>query len=393
MSGQLNGPQRDEPQAGEQEEIAESCQPKPAPLRTKLTILLVTLVIALGVPEVAVRILAPGYAYLRFSDSVTGSYPIGERGISFGQHQVVEPKQPGEIRLAMLGDSVMWGHSLPFEATIPVQVESKLRAARPDIPWRCVNLASPGNAPTLRKKYFVSNLESWPVDGVIYQFHLNDIAASEEELDQLVQRVSPGIGGLLEDNCRVLRIQYLRYSAFLAFLDRKAGDIYRKRHGLLDPAVEGLTTSSGLAACCDSEEIRSRWDSQFRAMAEVKAVCDRRGIPFRVYLFPVTEHLSDDPRDNILCYDRSKFTVDPYKRFEEYLEKFNLNGRHLFEIVKVERDAMLAGKKPYDRLFYMQDNVHPNKRGAEIFANVIVEDILSGELIRLPDQSSSAGGN
>lgn len=352
-----------------------SSRRQPLSRKKKLLYSLVIQLIVVGGAEIMVRKCAPEYTHVRNSGTVTGGYPIGNRGE--GQHLVVAPKEPGEIRLAMLGDSVMWGYLLSLDDTIPSQVQARLGAARGDIHWRSINLANRGNAPTMRRDFFVEKLDTWPVDGVVYQFHLNDLGGSVGQLRSLVRNTTPGFRGLFEHRCRALRESYFRMSAIYAFLENKLRMLrYR------------LATRRPGDASFDSEEIRHRWDAQFQALADMNAVCDRRGIAFRVYLFPLSHHLSDDPRDNIKNFDLNNCTVDPYKRFDEYLDKYNLNGRHLFDVVKADRDAMLAGKKPYNRLYSVFDHNHPNKRGAELFADAIVEDILDGELVTVPSPST-----
>jgi len=71
-------------------------------------------------------------------------------------------------------------------------------------------------------------------------------------------------------------------------------------------------------------------------------------------------------------------TVDAYARFEMYLEKYGLSGRHLLDPIKKLRQAMLAREIDYDWLYFPLDTNHPNQRGAHIFADAIVADILDG---------------
>jgi hypothetical protein len=162
-----------------------------------------------------------------------------------------------------------------------------------------------------------------------------------------------------------------------AFVEERIKQFRYWWHRNDDPAIRGM------AACGDSEEIRARWDTQFQALADMKAACDARGIGFRVYLFPVTESLSDDPRDNTNYYDLSRFTVDPYARFEEYCTKYGLSCRHFLDAIKDRRDAMLAGEEPYDRLYCPYDDNHFNERGAEILATEIAKDVLLGRIPEL----------
>lgn len=347
-------------------------------LRKKILFLIIFFTLLFGIPEAAIRIFLPQYAYLQFSETLTGGRPVGQRGGNDFEHLVYEPRQPREIRFAMLGDSVMWGCGLSEEDSIPAQVQRKLREKRPDIPWRCVNLAGQGVTPASRRDQVLADIDKWPVDAVIYQFHLNDVAWTDDQLTQKAMKVDGGFSGLFRNGGQVLRVKYLRASALLAFIEQQAKMLYRYANGPFDPAT------SGLASGADSDVIRARWDQQFAAMADVKAACDRLGRGFRVYVFPQAEFLSADPRDNLEYYDRSKITVDPFQRFDDYCSKYNLPGRHLFREVKAQRDAMLSGGKPYNRLFFTIDTNHPNPRGAEIFADAIVEDILSGRVLPIP---------
>lgn len=353
--------------------------------RKKLLFLLIIFSFILLIPELATRILAPEFARLRFTKDLTGGHPIGARGSEHHYHLVLEPRKPNEVRIAFLGDSVIWGCGLALEDTIPKQAEAKLRAARPDIFWNFVILADQGVTPVFTRDKFnvLDKIPDWPIDALIYQFHLNDVAFDEEEAQRrTVSRMQPGIRGLFANGGQQLRVSYLRMSAFAAWLEQKSKDLYRAANGPFDPLT------SGLAAVCDTPEVRDRWDRQFTALSQMKAVCDQRRIPFRVYNFPTTELLSDDPRDNIENIDKSKVVVDPYQRFTEHCARFGLTGRTLINEVRAVRREMLDGKRPYNRLYLPIDTNHPNEKGAEIFADAVVEDILAGRIVTLPPQAA-----
>lgn len=339
-------------------------------IRKKLLFLIVPVFVLIAVGEMSVRLIAPRFAHMRFSRELTGGYPIARRGADYrGGEEIVEPKAPDEIRLALFGDSVMWGYSLPIEKSVPVLVEAKLNANGAGPRFRCINMAGMGRMPTLTRDWFLERLGSWQIDAVIYQFHLNDLAWPEKKTRGVEkQRSAPSV---FDHYGREIRGRYLRYSALFAFLEERIRQFGYWWHRSDDPAIRGM------AACCDSEEIRERWETQFGALAEMKEACDRLGIGFRVYLFPVTESLSDDPRDNNKYYARSKFTVDPYARFDEYCAKYGLSSRHLLDTIKSKREAMLAGEQPYNRLYCPYDDNHPNQTGADIFAEEIVRDVLS----------------
>ena len=371
-------PERHDSQSANGKLVSAEKQVHPSPIkvdvRKKLLFTAVILAATFGVPEALVRFLAPEYAHMRFGPGVTGSYPVGDRGGASQAEWLSKPRESNRIRIAMLGDSVMWGYALPMEQTIPVLVQQQLQECRSDLKWRTFNVAGIGHAPSLQRKYIIDNIDRWQMDAIIYQFHLNDVAVEAKKLETLRREADH----LFADNAAVLRIRYLAHSALFSFTQHQMRRIYYSTRPLSSPEAMDL------AAVADSEEIRQRWDIQFQAMADVKAACDRRHIQFRVYLWPTMEFISDHPRDNLFRVNRSEFQADPFKRFDEYLAKYGLKGRHLLEIVRNERRAMMAGEVPYDRLYYLADTNHPNQRGAEVFAAEIAKDILSGNVLKLP---------
>lgn len=347
-------------------------------LRKKACFAFVVFGILFLIPETLTRIIAPEYERLRFGPGLTSGFDIGQRGANYGYEKALGPKQPGEIRFAMLGDSVMWGFGLPIEQTIPARVEARLQAARPELVWRCINLAGMGTTPGLRKDFVLQNLDDWHADAIIVQFNLNDVGWDDREYVQRQVDATPGVAGLFSNGGIRLRQRYLRLSAFLALIEEKCKQAIVRARPPRDPEAIGL------AANCDSPEIRARRDYQFEALAEIKRACDARGMGFAVYLYPDSERLSDDPRDNVFNVDKRRFTVDPYARFDDYMKRFELPGHHIFDRIKSEREAMLAGRKPWVRLYHIQDSNHPDATGADIMAEEIVADILAGRLVRVP---------
>lgn len=349
--------------------------------RKKVLFTLVVFAVIAAVPELLTRSLAPQFVNYRSTKEFTGGYPIGLRGADFGYALAATPKPSGEIRLVLVGDSVMWGCGLPLGDTIAVQTERKLNAVFRGWTFRCINFAGMGTTPALRRDYLLEQIKRIPIDALIYQFNINDVGWSEADAARLFPVEDDGtLRALFAQGATGLRQKYARSSAFLTLLEYKARAVYFAARKAVDPAV------CGMAAVTDYAEVRARWDRQFQAMADLKSACDARGIGFFAYMFPASESISSDPRDNYYHIDKTKFTVDPYLRFVEYCAQYHLPGRTLFAAVKAERDAMIAGRKPYDPLYCYMDDNHPNRRGAEIFADAIVEDVFAGRVIKLPSR-------
>ncbi|MCK6485655.1 MAG: SGNH/GDSL hydrolase family protein [Phycisphaerae bacterium] len=205
------------------------------------------------IPETLTRIIAPEYAHLRFGPGLTSGYAIGQRGANHGYEKALEPKQPGEVRIAMLGDSVMWGFGLPIEQSIPARVEARLAAVRPHVSWRCINLAGMGTTPGLRKDFVLQNMDDWHADAIIVQFNLNDVGWDDHEYAQRQIDATPGVAGLFSNGAIRLRQRYLRLSAFLALIEEQCKQAIVQARPPRDPE------KIGLAANCDSAKIRARW--------------------------------------------------------------------------------------------------------------------------------------
>lgn len=59
-------------------------------------------------------------------------------------HAIPKPKQPGQIRLLFLGDSVTFGYLVSHTETFVQRAEEELRARFPDASIECINAGVPG---------------------------------------------------------------------------------------------------------------------------------------------------------------------------------------------------------------------------------------------------------
>ena len=106
------------------------------PLRRRLLFAAAALTLASGATVlglVAVDI----YLHWRTQD-VAGVNVWGYRGTP------VDDKQPGEIRVVMLGGSTAFGYGLPAHESIPAYLEQRLNASQQERSFRVVNLGAPG---------------------------------------------------------------------------------------------------------------------------------------------------------------------------------------------------------------------------------------------------------
>jgi hypothetical protein len=163
-----------------------------------LVVLCVSLIVALLLAELLVRLVAPqetGIARLErfpaiYQDSNVTSYEFkpgtqvnaripdrpyaitinneGTRGPEFG------PKEPGEYRVVLLGDSMTFGQGLNDNETIAAQLEHRLAAE--GTLTTVINAGVPGWGPDQEALMLMRNVSSWQPDIVFWMIFLgNDI--------------------------------------------------------------------------------------------------------------------------------------------------------------------------------------------------------------------------
>lgn len=102
--------------------------------------------------------------------------PLKTNNLGFRDNRDYEvAKGPSTIRIAILGDSVTFGHGSLYESTYPYLLEQKLKSWHPAIDWQVWNLGVPGyNASQIQAH--LSEVESnFKPDLVIIGFFENDL--------------------------------------------------------------------------------------------------------------------------------------------------------------------------------------------------------------------------
>jgi len=89
----------------------------------------------------------------------------------------VPPKQPGEWRILLLGDSYTFGWGVPFEETIGARLEARLAAQYPEHTVRVLNGGMGGSAPWQMAVLLEERYKDLEPDAVVLQtFATNDVA-------------------------------------------------------------------------------------------------------------------------------------------------------------------------------------------------------------------------
>lgn len=262
-------------------------------------------VVVLALLEVAGRVLDPlGISYYpetaRFYDDLVLEEPIGYRlppdmrGRYWGtavdtnalglRDREITPKAPGEHRIMLLGDSVIFSLGVEYEDSIPFRLEQQLNAlAPPGRRYRVLNMGVPSyNTEQERIQLETLGLSLEP-DAVLLMFVPNDL---EKKMWVYEARANP-----------VANLAQRSYAASLLFVAaRQAGRLLRaprdeapgeagapRRHPRW-PATEAAL--GGIAGALAARDIPfllvSRGAEEDSHLAELRAIAARAGLRFDV---------------------------------------------------------------------------------------------------------------
>ncbi len=182
------------------------------------------------------------------------------------------PRQPGEVRVAMLGDSFVFGEAVARQQAMPVQLQSLLQQDRPEAKFRVFNLGKSDND-TAQEFARYRNLH--PVlqdDVVILVGYLNDFARANPAYTLNDIYDAGGRPGFLSEHSRLVANLWSRVRR--AIMQRRSVAWYRE------------TTLDNM-------------DQDFKPMAReilaLKAWAEARNVKFVFVFFPWLYALDDYP--------------------------------------------------------------------------------------------------
>jgi lysophospholipase L1-like esterase len=202
---------------------------------------------------------------------------------------------PGE-RLLFLGDSVVYGHFLAEEQTIPRRLEALMReAGKPDV--EVVNAGVPGYGTFQEELYYRERGRELGPTRVLLGFCLNDVT------ERYTSNAAWGGGrffmGNVDTTVGLHPLERLwRSSAIRDAIGRiletsaKRGEAYRLTSLWTDP---------------DSAAIREAWDTVYGELDRLAAAVAADSVPFDVVLFPIASQVveggpSREPQDGLLAH-------------------------------------------------------------------------------------------
>jgi lysophospholipase L1-like esterase len=240
----------------------------------EIALLAVSVVVALLLGEVAVRLLSPrerkpGYAPVRTERRALR--PINSRG--YRDFERTLPKPPGVRRVVCIGDSFTWGASILFDDAWPQRVERTLTRERHE-PWEAVNLAESGLNAVQEAGRLQSEGFAYDPDVVVVAYVLNDsedasAAEARRAADWLEERKHPPPPSLLD-----------RSALFRLVRDRVRATLENRRR------IEDFRSMYA--------EDYPGWAAARRALAAMGGMCREHGVPLVVAIFPLFGNPLDD---------------------------------------------------------------------------------------------------
>ncbi len=329
--------------------------------------------------------------------------PTGER-VPFRLHHSsqglrgdeVPPKQPGEFRVLMLGDSFTYGWNVSQGEDVPSQLQATLRAAHPDRTITVINLGVPAYAPWQELELLKERGLAFAPDIVILQlFPANDITESLTKFGRTLptfgQWETHKMYRWRQQQDRAYRLErWLRAhsAAYNVFRESNHGGrgipgmVYRFR---FTRGTGAINVDTGAARTYWLEALRTEWypeltESWTECQKDVVAIadtCKASNIKFLAYAIPLNI-FSDAVWQS--AFDESSRKAGesiPYEAYkdtrlaQEFLEANQLPWMPLLE-------PLQATGKP-DAYFIAGDG-HLNAEGCRLVARLLAEQLESQEL-------------
>lgn len=206
--------------------------------------------------------LRPGFETLYKGQEVR----INSSGYRGGE--IPEP-EPGKRRIALVGDSFVFGNAVPWEDTLGVCLESELEDTQ------ILNFGVPGyNATNVAAVVEHDTLKHFP-DTVVYVFYNNDIHAT------------PNFSEIKPDDTIDAMYGYPMGSATLQWM-------------LVTTRVVALDVFDVQLARRTPERSAELWELEGRervetAIRKMRALCEERGITYKVAVFPYLTDRNHNP--------------------------------------------------------------------------------------------------
>ncbi len=144
------------------------------------------------------NVLVPGRARLPYAEKPERAYSVSvfQLEAMFASHEIARPKASGEFRVALVGDSSVWGFLLPAEATLAAQIDAANLRLADGRRVRAYNLGYPILSLT-KDLLLLARLRDYQPDLIVWLVTLESFPADKQLFPPLVQHNAPDVRALI----------------------------------------------------------------------------------------------------------------------------------------------------------------------------------------------------
>lgn len=328
---------------------------RPLPLWKKLAfsggMTLLGLLLLLCLLELALYL---QYAYLPFdgrrgADRYTWGHKVVNNRLGFRQRDFQTPKPQGVCRIMVLGDSLTWGAGLAEQQRYSDRLEALLRRRHGGRPIEVLNFGVSGGPTTQERDILREHVDAVDPDLVVVGFCLNDPQPRGQ--DYSVERERYKV--LYEVVRRIGHLGFRRSSALF----------YKRLSGALENA--GLVPAWQVSLQRAYEPESPEWRDFVQALADVRAICDRRRLPPPVFALLNQGTSATRPTD----YGRPDAELQLYLRWYARAEE----AARAAGMVAVDFTEEFARELTDEPLAVNALDTHPSARCNAVYARKLAE--------------------
>jgi lysophospholipase L1-like esterase len=255
-----------------------------------LLLLSASLLVTLGILEIALRLLYPAPIHFRYPQEAydfdrelgqvlrprqtafTIDRAVRTNTLGLRDHELTPVPAPGTLRVLALGDSQTFGNGLDLEETWPKQLERALPVT-PLRRWEVINAGVPGTDTWQHEILLTRLLDVTQARAVVLAVYVNDVVPRHDPLAvDTAERTNTWQKRLAYAVRRSAVVTWLFYRVYLPWRGHRthqAGSV--EDHvivGARDPRVE------------------RGWEQVERSLTAMKARCDARGVALLVAVLP-----------------------------------------------------------------------------------------------------------
>ncbi|MCC6578876.1 MAG: hypothetical protein IT440_00410 [Phycisphaeraceae bacterium] len=360
----------------------------PRVVRVLATDAMIALVAVLAV-ECLLQWQAPEYRGQYYDQTHTASHPIQMNDEGFRGQPVPLAKQPGEMRILALGDSVTFGTAMPVSATWPARLAEDWRQSQAQ-PVSVINAAIPGSTVRQMTYAYERKWRNWKPAAVAIMVTANMVSLGWVQRDRepgmppLANAAPPDAPGRLAKWSRQVDLWSIRLCLprYLSVQSQRGLYLLGLIHH--DPNVKapvgpmlaygwrGNTVPAGAA-----EEAWSQLEQDLAALRDAVA---RDGGTLIVGFSPTRFAAWDSLRDNEKWVPRRKLTVDAAancRRIARQLDVTFIDGE---AALRQRRQALESASHRNVPLFICFDFNHLDTEGHGALAKAVLSSLTSGQV-------------